>query len=144
MTHKLGSMMRNLVTFNPLQWKSKIDVEFDAEKVFTSFRIKTSFQVATSKEENLWENFISNYQSTIETGKAHVANNQAALLEKKISSLTYILFAVISAVIFGIPAGIIAHKTGIDGLASAGASVGAVAAMSYRIKIDKEKNEIST
>lgn len=76
-----GSTLKNMVTFNPLEWKSITKIYFKDSKVISVFDINTTYQTVTIKEEKLWELFISNYQQTIETGNLLISENEEYLKE---------------------------------------------------------------
>ena len=70
-----GSVMRNMVTFNPLKWKNSIKIKFEEDRVKASFDINTIHQAVALKEERLWWEFVSNYQQTIVSIRAtHLAH----------------------------------------------------------------------
>lgn len=135
-----GSVMKNMVTFNPLKWKSSIKIKFEEDIVNANFDINTLYQVVTLKEERLWEKFISNYQKTIETGKSLISENQAEHRATKKSSWKYIRYAVLGAIVFGIPSGIIAYLTGIESIVTIGTASGALMFMMNKINKEKEEN----
>lgn len=56
--------------------------------------------------------------------------------------MKYMGWAILGAVVAGVPAGFIAYWTGIDSIASTGAVVGALGLMFYKINQDKEKNGV--
>lgn len=139
---KRGSVLNNMVTFNPLKWKSSINIKFEENIVKANFDINTIHQAVTLKEERLWQKFISNYQKTIETGKSLISENQLELKATKKSSWKYIGYAILGAIVFGIPSGIIAYLTGIESIVSIGAVSGAL--MFMMNKIEKERRENAT
>lgn len=134
-----GSVMKNMITFNPLKWRSSIKIKFEEEYVKANFDINTIHQAVTLEEERLWKKFISSYQETIETGKALISENQAELKATKTSSWKYILYAILGAIIFGIPSGIIAYLTGIESFVSIGAVSGGLIFMMNKINKEKKK-----
>lgn len=135
-----GSALKNMVTFNPLKWKSLIKIKFEEDIVKANFDINTIYQAVTLKEERLWEKFISNYQKTIETGKSLLSENQTELKATKKSSWKYIGYAILGAIVFGIPSGIIAYLTGIESIVTIGAVSGALIVMINKINKEKEEN----
>ena len=136
---KRGSAVRNMVTFNPLKWKSAIRVAFEGNTVVANFHIGTSFQAVTPAEEKLWDEFVSNYQRSIESGKSLTTENQLALKKTKKASRQYVKYALIGAIVFGIPSGIIAYVTEVDSIASMGTAGGAVTYLLHKINKDKAK-----
>lgn len=135
-----GSAMKNMVTFNPLKWKSSIKIKFEEDTVKANFDINTIHQAVTLKEERLWGKFISNYQIRIETGKSLISENQAELKATKKSSWKHIGYAILGAIVFGIPSGIIAYLTGIESIITIGAVSGALMFMMNKINKEKEEN----
>lgn len=111
-----GSTLQNMVTFNPLKWKSVTEINFIEDKVIADFVIDTTYQMVTNKEKKLWTKFISNYQNTIEKGGSFLLENKVELEETKKSSWKYVGYAIGGAIVFGIPGGIIAYLTGIDSI----------------------------
>lgn len=57
-----GSIASNMWTFNPLKWKSEIDIEINGKEVKGNFKINTIGQIPTHKEEIVWDFFIDNYK----------------------------------------------------------------------------------
>ncbi|MEL6942189.1 MAG: hypothetical protein AAFO82_05930 [Bacteroidota bacterium] len=135
-----GSMLRNMITFNPLKWKSSIQIEFHEENIVVNFDINTIYQIVTIREERLWANFISNYQRTIETGKSLIFENQIELKNTKKSSWKYIRYALLGAITFGVPSGIIAYLTDIESIVAIGTASGALTFMMNKINKEKEEN----
>ena len=129
--------MKNMMTFNPLKWKSSIKIKFEEDIVNANFDINTIHQTVTLKEERLWKKFISNYQKTIETGKSLISENQAELRATKKSFWRYIGYAILGAIVFGIPSGIIAYLTGIESVLSIGVVGGGLMFMMNKINKDK-------
>ena len=52
-TFERGSIASNMWTFNPLNWKSEIDVEINGQEVKANFNINTVGQIPTNKDELL-------------------------------------------------------------------------------------------
>lgn len=133
-----GSAMRNMIAFNPLKWKSSTRILFGENRVVLFCDIDTIHQAVTLNEKNLWKEFISNYQKSIETGESFISENQIALKSTKKSSWKYIRFAILGGVIFGLLCGIIAYQTGIDSIVPIGAAGGAMMFLMYKINKEKE------
>ncbi|WP_020538824.1 hypothetical protein [Lewinella cohaerens] len=138
MHFKRGSVIRNMVTFNPLKWKSIIKIEFKSKLVITEVYVNTIFQAVTLKEEELWKNFILNYQKTMKTGESYIFDNKEELKKTKRSSWKYIWYAFIGAIIFGIPSGIVAYITGVESILRVGAISGSLIFMMNRISKEKD------
>jgi len=134
---KRGSIIKNMITFNPLKWKSHIKIQFEEETVIAIFKIDTVYQIVTPEEHKLWNRFIENYQKTIETGKLLIHENQLDLENTKRTKWKYIGHAVLGSIIIGIPCGIISYYTGNEIIAITGAVAGGVIFMMN--KISKEE-----
>jgi hypothetical protein len=137
---KRGNTLKNMVTFNPLKWKSVTQISFEEKKVIANFEINTIYQAVTFKEEKMWENFISNYQKTIETGKSFISENKKQLKETKKSQWIYVGYALLGAIVFGIPGGILTYFTGIESFTTMGAIGGSMYFMLNKINNEKDKN----
>jgi hypothetical protein len=136
-----GNMLLNMVTFNPLNWKSLVTVSLLGNKVVADFDINTVGQMVTAREEKLWDTFVENFKVSL-TQKADVTKeNKEQLAKTKKDSLKYILWAVLGAIVLGVPFGFLAHFTGVDILAPAGGALGAVLFMMWKVNRDKKKAE---
>jgi hypothetical protein len=138
MIYKRGSLFQNFVTFNPLKWKSEIKITYNDSTIYLIISINTIGQVPTLKEEKLWDTFISNFEVTVQTEKDMTQNNKQALVNTKSNSFRLVGWALIGAVVGGIPAGIIGYYTNIDSLAAVGAGMGALLLMKNRINKEKQ------
>ncbi len=139
---KKGSLLFNMITFNPLTWKSIITITFNPKTITGDFDIDTTGQTVTPKEEQLWENFIQNYKRFLLTNLDYTTENKQHLRSTYKSNLNYIKPAIMGAVIVGIPAGILAYFTGINSLVSVGAAGGAISFVMNKIEKKKKKNTI--
>ena len=131
-----GSTLLNMVTFNPLSWKSRIEISVKGNEVLAEFNIDTTFQAVTPKEEKLWDSFIENYRLSLVN---HVDVSQAVSEElnaTKKDNLRYVMWACIGAVVGGLPFGVLAHFSGIDMLAPMGAAGGAILFVMMKINRD--------
>ncbi|OOV25891.1 hypothetical protein BXU11_14625 [Flavobacterium sp. LM5] len=138
-----GSMSSNLWTFNPLKWKSTIDIEISGQHVKANFNINATGQIPTNKDELLWETFIGNYQKYLLDSKFDfLAENSKNLKTTKRKNLEYICWAALGGLIGGLPAGLIAYWTGINSIVSVGAVMGALTLMTKKITDDKKKNAL--
>ena len=137
-----GSVLNNTITFNPLKWKSNIDIRFEGDLVRASFDINTIYQAVTFEEENMWDKFISNFQKSIETGESFISENNSALKATKQSAWKYIKYAILGALIFVVPSGVIAHYTGVTSITTVGAVIGSVIFLINKINQDKEDNAV--
>ena len=121
-----GSILRNMLTFNPLNWKSETIIQLSDSEVILNSEINTMFQTVTKQEEAVWNTFIKSFRKTIENGKMELDANQESIEVNKSSSYGYLGYAVLGGFIFGIPSGFIAHFTGLDFIVSIGAACGAM------------------
>ncbi|MFC5683721.1 hypothetical protein ACYE2N_01135 [Flavobacterium sp. MAHUQ-51] len=136
-----GSIASNMWTFNPLKWKSEIEIEISGQKIKANFNINTVGQIATQKEEKLWDSFIENYRKHLINNKFDFkTENKKTLKSTKKNSLKYIWWALLGGLIGGVPAGLIAYWTGINSIVSIGSSVGAIGLLTKKINDDKKKS----
>ena len=63
LTFKSGNLFNNLVTFNPLKWKSNIEIKKENNKIIGHFKVSTFGQLMTPQEEELWNSLIQNFQA---------------------------------------------------------------------------------
>ncbi len=134
---KRGSISQNMLTFNPLKWKSCIDIKFDNQKIYADFDINSTFQSVTKKDEQLWETFVTNYQKSIETDQDFIQQNQHELQKTKKYNRKYLVAALIGALVFGI-LGIFISQW-INTTIAVWSASGAVIFMTSKIAIDKNK-----
>ena len=138
-----GSIASNMWTFNPLKWKSEIDIEISGQEVKANFNINATGQIPTHKEETLWDTFIDNYVKYLnDTNFDFRTDNSKTLRAVKSNSLKYVGWAALGGLIGGIPAGLIAYWTGINSIVSVGAAGGAIALLTKKINDDKKKNAL--
>ena len=81
---KRGSILLNMVTFNPLQWNSTITIEIADSVINSEFDINTDFQAVTLKEEQLWESFVSNFKESIRGNLDYSSVNKKLIKETNI------------------------------------------------------------
>ena len=135
-----GSIASNMWTLNPLKWKSEIDIEKSENQVKATFNINANGQIPTTKDEELWETFIANYQKYVcDSNFDYLNENSENLKLTKSKNLKYIGWAVIGGLIGGVPAVLIAQLTGINSIVSIGAALGAVVFLIIKINADKIK-----
>jgi hypothetical protein len=138
-----GSIASNMWTFNPMNWKSEIDVEINGQDVKANFNIDTTGQIPTNKDEVLWITFIENYKRyLLDSTFDFLTENTRNLKNTKGKNLKYLGWAVLGGLIGGIPAGLIAYWTGINVIVSIGAVGGAIVFMTKKINDDKKKNAL--
>lgn len=135
-----GSIVQNLVTFNPLNWKSKVVINMKEDYVVADFSINTFGQLVTPKEEKLWETFIDNYKLTVTDKLDLTTENERNLRETKSNSLTYIAWAFVGAIVGGVPFSFLAYFTGIDKFALLGIAIGMTSFLTFKIEKDRRKN----
>jgi len=138
-----GSITSNMWTFNPLNWKSEIDIEINGHEVNANFNINAAGQIPTNNDELLWETFIDNYQKYLrDSNFDFLTENSKTLKTTKNKNLKYLGWAALGGLIGGIPAGLIAYWTGINTVVSIGAAGGAIALLTKKINDDKKKNAL--
>ena len=130
-------------TLNPLKWKSEIDIQINGKEVLANFTINAGGQIPTTKELQLWETFIANYQKYVcASNFDFLKENSENLKSTQDKNLKYVGWAVIGGLIGGIPSILIAQLTGIDSIISIGAALGAVVFLMIKIDGDKKKREL--
>ncbi|MBK9271634.1 MAG: hypothetical protein IPM48_08540 [Saprospiraceae bacterium] len=138
-----GSIATNMWTFNPLKWKSTIDIEISGQDIKANFNINAAGQTPTGNDELLWETFIDNYQKyLLDSNFDFLTENSKTLRATKSKNLKYLGWAVLGGLIGGIPAGLIAYWTGINTIVSIGAAGGGIILMAKKINEDRKKNAL--
>lgn len=132
-----GSTILNFFTFNPLKWKSRIEILVEGAQVKTFFDINTVGQVVTKKEDQLWVELIQNYHLSIVEGKDFTEDTLDELKSTKLNSFKIVRSALFGALIFGIPSILLAVLTGYDSIAIVGPASGAVGV--FMNELNKEK-----
>jgi hypothetical protein len=136
-----GSIASNMWTFNPLNWKSEIDIEINGQEVKANFNISAAGQIPTNKDELLWQTFIDNYQKYLsDSNFDYLTENSKNLKTTKSKNFKYLGWAALGGLIVGVPAGLIAYWTGINAIASVGTAGGAIALLTKKINDEKKKN----
>ena len=142
-TFERGSIASNMWTFNPLNWKSTIDIEISGQDVKANFNINAAGQIPTNKDELLWETFNNNYQRYLsDPSYDFLTETSKTLKTTKGKNLKYLGWAALGGLIGGLPAGLLAYWTEIDILVAIGAAGGAVGLMTKKINDDKKKNAL--
>lgn len=122
-----GSLLSNMYTFNPLKWKSEIQIDIQGQEVSVQVKINTFAQLPSLKEETLWDDFLQNYEAYLNDGRLdYFSKNKASLKSVKKSSYRRAGWVLLGALVAGIPAVLLALWTGIDTIAPVGASMGAM------------------
>ncbi len=138
-----GSIASNMWTLNPLNWKSEIDIEFNGQEVKANLNINAAGTIPTNKDEILWQQFVDNYQKYLhDSNFDFLFENSKALRTTQRKNLKYLGWAILGALIGGIPAGLIAYWTGINTIVSIGAGAGTMALLIMKINDDKTKNAL--
>lgn len=134
LVYKRGSILTNFFTFNPLRWKTQVNIAITDNFLNCDFLISTIGQVPTNSEERAWEIFIDNFRRfIIDPGFNFRVENQFQLREAKKGNWTYLKEALLVGVLVAIPMAIIGNILGVDDLAPVGAAIGAGAAIMRRI-----------
>ena len=98
---KRGSILLNHFTFNPLKWKSQIDVKINNNIVKATFKIDTTGQTAIKSELKAWEHFIENYKLSLIDGNQNIKSNIKKRLLVHLGQLKYLFFVLIIALLIG-------------------------------------------
>lgn len=133
-----------MFTYNPLKWKSLTIIKVKGDEVNVRCDVTPTFQAVTTKEEQLWGNFILNYQQAIMSNFNYYAVNKDLLRETQSDSRKYVKYALIGGVIAGIPAGFVAHYTGIDSIVGIAAAGGGFYFMRHQIEQTRRKKPYNT
>ncbi len=89
---KRGSLILNRFTFNPLKWKSRIEILFNQNgRVKAEFKIDHTHQIVTTTELELWETFVNNYEKSLILGKSFIQENKDGLKRVKKSSTALLI-----------------------------------------------------
>lgn len=138
-----GSQLSNYYTFNTLKLQSQTTIYFRDNghtiTVQAKVEVNTAGQAITSKDQTIWKSFVSNYEKSVLSGQDLSSQTQQILQQGKKANLKYMGWAILGAVLAGVPSGFIAHWTGIGTIASMGTVVGAIGLMFYKINQDKEQ-----
>jgi hypothetical protein len=122
-----GSLLSNMYTFNPLKWKSEIQIDIQGQEVSVQVKINTFAQLPSLKEETLWDDFLKHYQEYLQDSRVdYLSKNEVSLKSVKKSSYRRAGWVLVGALVAGIPAVLLALWTGIDTIGPVGASIGAV------------------
>lgn len=129
-----GSILLNMFTFNPLKWKSKVQVEIKEQTVSVVVDIDTTFQAVLSSEEGVWDSFLENLGQSLDSGVVPIQENKKVLNEGKRQSFRVVGYMVAGAIIAGTLGGFITFVIGLesDVLIRWGAIGGAIAAIAYK------------
>lgn len=136
-----GSLLTNMVTFNPLKWKSEIEIDIQEQEVSVQLRINTFGQLPTPKEEALWDEFMKHYEAYLADSRLadHLSSNAASLKAVKKSNYRKLRWVLLGALFAGIPAGFLAVWTGIKIIAPLGAAVGGMYFLNKKNEAKKEE-----
>ncbi|WP_020532979.1 hypothetical protein [Flexithrix dorotheae] len=143
LTFQKGSTLKNMFTFNPLEWKTDVNIEINESSFQVEFEINTIGQLVTSKEDDLWEKFIDNFNNYIQNN-SNYTNLNNEIRATKLTSLKYVGWALVGALIVGVPASIVAYITDINPIGSTviASVTGAMSFLIDKINKDKRKKEL--
>ncbi|WP_421751026.1 hypothetical protein [Croceimicrobium sp.] len=135
---KRGSVLLNFFTFNPLRWKTEVNIEVLENSLHCDFTISLIGQVPTKTEEESWDAFVENFRSFIKDPNFDFRQrNQSVKNKVKGNNWAYLKYAILVGLLIAIPLAIIGHFLGRDDLAPVGAAIGV--AMAVMSRIQKEK-----
>jgi hypothetical protein len=132
-----GNLLTNLFTFNPLNWKSTLTISIEDRFIHLTANINTIGQIVMAKEEALWDTFIDNFKSSIQTKKDFNEANKTQTIETVNSNFRYLKHALIGGFIFGIPAIVIGIYSQMPSVAVALSVGGSVGYANYKLAKDK-------
>ena len=119
-----GSYLLNMVTFDPLKWRSTITLTFEEDSINAIFNISTFGQTVSKKEEVLWDFFILNLEQSILEKKNFSLINEVSLNETKKHSFRLMGWTILGVVLFGVPSGILANYMQEDFIFFIGIAIG--------------------
>lgn len=130
-----GSLLSNFFTFNPLKWKTQVNVVLTEDSLNCDFLISTIGQVPTKSEEQSWEVFIDNLRRFItESSFDHRSKNKTQVRKAKKSGVYIIKEGLLTGVLTAIPLAIIGSFFGAEAIVPIGAAIAAGSAMVRRIQ----------
>ena len=142
LTYIKGSRLMNMVTFNPLNWRTVVTVTVNDNVVNADFDINTLGQMVTPKEEGLWDTFVNNYKMSLDNNVDVTSENLRQLKETKSDSWNYVKWAILGAIAFGVLFGFLAYLIDWDMLAPMGAAIGAVVFVVVKKNRESKKGEL--
>lgn len=126
-----GSYLLNMVTFDPLKWKSNLSLIFSGNSINGVFDISTFGQTVSKKEEELWNSFILNFEESVLHKENFKEKNKQLLSDTKNHSFRLVGWTILGAALFGIPAGVIAFYMKNDLIFFIGTCIGAGSFFTY-------------
>ncbi|HEY1038064.1 MAG TPA: hypothetical protein VGF30_01590 [Bacteroidia bacterium] len=138
---KKGSILRNGFTFDPLKWKSDLTVEITGNKIKAKLDIANTGQSMGNKEEEVLDSFFKSYKLYVNEGLDFEKAHADAAQKIKKHGWNIVLWAVLGAVVIGVPAGIIAYLTGIKSILTTGAIFGAILGM-LKVQAGKKPKDL--
>lgn len=135
-----GSHWGNAFTFNPLKWKSAVEIELQAQQLTARFYMHTTNQFPSVNDEQLWDAFVAHFEKYLHQPAFDfkTANAQALKIAQR-KNRKYLIWGIFGGLLIGIPAGFLAHWLNMPIIASIGAASGGLALMSKKIKEDRVK-----
>lgn len=100
-----GNALLNMITFNPLQWKSSTTITTEKGCVKLSSKISTTGQVVAAHEYKLWKDFVENYKKFILKNTNPV--DDEALRKTKSENYKMMLEVILSVLVIGVIAKIL-------------------------------------
>ena len=85
-----GSYFLNLWTFNPLKWKSNIEVSITDLEVKVTAIVQTIGQIVLAAEDKLWDEFLNNLKVYLTENIDFRENNRNQLKEVKKESIKFV------------------------------------------------------
>jgi len=85
-----GSYFTNFWTFNPLKWKSNIEVSITDLEVKVTAIVHTVGQIVLTAEDRLWDEFLNNLKVYLTENIDFKENNRNQLREVKKESIKFV------------------------------------------------------
>ena len=128
---------------DPLKWKSEIIVTIQNSVVFAEFDIETEAQMFTYEEEKVWNEFIDNFQNSIQEEKIIAKSVKVEQLNKKRKGkFIYIAWTIIGALTGGLIGLLIARYSESKTLVYLCIPVFATLFLKFRINFGRHHNAL--
>jgi hypothetical protein len=133
-----GNIWKNMITYNPLDWKSKIIITIIGNKFNFVAQINTFGQYVTPKEIALWDIFIENLKKTVLTKEDYVKSNFQSIEKTVQSGYIHSGYFVLGAFFVGVPSLLLAEYLKMPSIVIPLTIGGGVGFLKY--KISREEN----
>ena len=108
----LSSSLLNTWTTNPLKWGSKITITINENELRAVFCIDTDGQMNSIEEENIWNAFIDNFRTFVDSKSDTTIFLKKITATVKKSRLIYIGWTIFGVAVGGITGSLFSYLTG--------------------------------